>query len=80
MKPTHANSNTKEPNRKNPLKKKQDIYQQPWCAATKALSTPLLPNKAHEPLLLIKGDISQEKPITFKKNLHVAIISIFIFD
>ena len=35
------------------------------------------PNNAHEPLLLIKGDISQEKPMTFKNNLHVAIISIF---
>ena len=34
------------------------------------------PNNAHEPILLIKGDISQEKPMTFKKNLHVAIISI----
>ena len=35
------------------------------------------PNNAHEPLLLIKGDISQEKPMTFKNNLYVAIISIF---
>ena len=35
------------------------------------------PNNAHEPLLLNKGDISQRKTITFKKNFHVGIISIF---
>ena len=29
------------------------------------------------PLLLIKGDISQEKTMTLKKNVHVATISIF---
>ena len=34
-------------------------------------------NVAHEPLLLINGDISQEKTMTLKKNLHVAIISVF---
>ena len=28
-------------------------------------------------VLYIKGNISQEKPMTFKNNLHVAIISIF---
>ena len=26
------------------------------------------PNNVHEPLLLIKGEIYQEKPMTFKKN------------
>ena len=35
------------------------------------------PNNAHESLMLIKGNISEEKPMTFKNNLHVAIISIF---
>ena len=34
------------------------------------------PDNAHEPLMLIKGDISQEKPMEFKKNLQVVIISI----
>ena len=33
------------------------------------------PNNENEPLLLI--NISQEKPMAFKKNLHVAIISKF---
>ena len=35
------------------------------------------PNNAHKPLLLMKGDISNEKAMTFKKNLHFAIISPF---
>jgi len=35
------------------------------------------PNNAHESILLINGDISQEKPMAFKKNLHAAIISHF---
>ena len=33
-------------------------------------------NNAHEPLMLIKGDISQEKSMKFKKNLQVVIISV----
>ena len=28
-------------------------------------------------VMLIKGNISEEKPMTFKNNFHVAIISIF---
>ena len=35
------------------------------------------PNNAQKPLMLIKGDISQEKQMTFKNNLLVAITSIF---
>jgi hypothetical protein len=35
------------------------------------------PNNAHESIQLINGDISQEKPMTFKKNLLAAIISQF---
>jgi hypothetical protein len=35
------------------------------------------PNNTPESILLINGDISQEKPMTFKKNLHAAIIKQF---
>ena len=34
------------------------------------------PNNAHKPLLPIKGDISLQKIMQFKKNLHGAIISL----
>jgi hypothetical protein len=33
------------------------------------------PNNAHEALLLTNVEISQEKISTFKKNMHVAILS-----